>query len=194
MLLYLFSRKYFQISFKRIIHSSSVHASSILPTLAFLNFIRIAVMLSVPMPSSVFGARISFSICSTGEEITSLSYILFNFLSNFSTASSFVRQSQMPSQAKRMNLSSVLLSLCTMSGTHETACYAGSNDYWSLYWKSPNALLRAKFPSTLESSTVWVAALILFSSSSLSGLWSKLKGTTLEPVDSTALLSPALAQ
>jgi hypothetical protein len=60
-----------------------------------------------------------------------------------------------------MNLSLSLLFLSCISGEQVTACYEGSQNFLSLYWKSPKALLRARFPSTLESSTKCLAASIL---------------------------------
>jgi len=119
--------------------------------LSFLSLINIHVILSVPRPSSVFGAKISPSNSPTG------SLVLLCFLSNFflklSTAYSFVRQSHIPSQAFIINLSVFLRLNSVISGLHVTAYSSGFKFYWSLYWKSPKALLNAKLPSTLESST-----------------------------------------
>ena len=94
-----------------------------------------------------------------------------------------------------MNLSSLDLLVVETSGLQVTAYNSGFNFSWSLYWKSPKALLNAKFPSTLESSTWWPAFSILDNSPALSGLWSSLKPTTpLFPLDKTPLESPALEQ
>ena len=153
------------------------------------------VMLSVPIPSSVFGARICSKSSST--QFDKLSSLIPGFPYRsliFFTHSSLVTQSQIPSQARTMNWSFLVLSVFVKSGLAVTACYSGLNWFWSLYWKSPNALLRAKLPSTLESSTWWLAFYILFSSSSLSGLWSSLSGTALLSLLRHPRLSPAFEQ
>jgi hypothetical protein len=94
-----------------------------------------------------------------------------------------------------MNLSSLVLFVSETSGLQVTAYYSAFKLSWSLYWKSPKALLNAKFPSTLESSTWWPAFSILANSPALSGLWSSLKPMTpLVPLDKTPLESPALEQ
>ena len=79
------------------------------------------VILSVPIPSSVFGARIDAKIFATASESAVgpfesliLSYIL-------AQASSLVRQSQIPSQAKIINLSSFVLFVSVKSGLQVTA-------------------------------------------------------------------------
>lgn len=132
-------------------------------------------MLSVPRPSFVSGAKISSSNSATGVLWFVLSYVFFaSFISIFFTASSFVRQSQMPSQARIINLSVFLRLNSVISGSQVTAYSSGFKFLWSLNWKSPKALLSAKLPSTLEISTVWLAFSILLISIGLSGLWSSL--------------------
>ena len=74
-------------------------------------------MLSVPIPSEVSGARIESSISSTGLwQVDDLSFDLEVSSLMYSTHLSFVMQSQIPSQASIINLSSGLLSLSVISG------------------------------------------------------------------------------
>jgi len=85
----------------------------------------IAVMLSVPIPSSVSTAIISENISSTGFEIffleanvlLCLSTLVWSVLIQFSLE----RQSQIPSQASIINLSSLVLSVIVISGLDVTA-------------------------------------------------------------------------
>ena len=85
----------------------------------------IAVMLSVPIPSSVSTAIISENISSTGFEIffleanvlLCLSTLVWSVLIQFSLE----RQSQIPSQASIINLSSLVLSIIVISGLDVTA-------------------------------------------------------------------------
>jgi len=80
------------------------------------------VILSVPMPSSVFGAKISPSNSATGSEWFDFPNFLFDsFLSIVATASSLVRQSQIPSQARIMYLSLLVRLNSVISGLHVTA-------------------------------------------------------------------------
>ena len=89
--------------------------------------IRMPVMLSVPMPSSVLGARMSSNISDTMVSgllyLFALCFLSFSFI--VAQHSSFVRQSQMPSQASMMNLSSFLRSLVVTSGKALTAYLLG---------------------------------------------------------------------
>lgn len=161
----------------------------------------IQVILSVPIVSSTYGAIILSIRSSTISDVLSISFLLaftFDYISlTFQHTSSFERQSQMPSQAITMKLSSGLRSNLVTSGKGDTACSYGDLFYWSLNLKSPKARLRASAPSTLLSWTIWFAFLILVDSSLLSGLWSSLSGTTSPPppfLKSTDLLSPIFAQ
>ena len=85
-------------------------------------------------------------------------------------ASALVTTSHMPSQAIRIKLSSSVLSLRVMSGTHVIACYSTVNFAFCLYARSPMARDRDNLPATRPSETLQPAASILISSSSLSGL------------------------
>lgn len=131
-------------------------------------------MLSVPTPSSTCGAQISSKILATIFQVSSgLSTISRSslYLRTLLQVSSLERQSQIPSQARIRNLSSSCFLLVMLtSGKQETAWNLYSRCFLSLYWKSPNALLRARFPSTLPSSTKCSAALILALSFGFSGL------------------------
>ena len=92
-----------------------------------MSIIRIHVILSVPIPSSVFGARILASIFATTLDafvLLDLSTTILSFSipsPNYEHASSLVRQSQIPSQAKIMNLSLFVLLCSLISGEQVTA-------------------------------------------------------------------------
>ena len=82
------------------------------------------VILSVPIPSSVFGARIYAKIAATASEslVGPLERLI---LSNIKAqASSFERQSQIPSHAKIINLSSFVLFVSEISGLQVTAYFS----------------------------------------------------------------------
>lgn len=72
--------------------------------LSFLRTINIHVILSVPIPSSVFGAKISSNIVSTGVLVGKF-LLSFNFFYIVVQAYSLSRQSHIPSQAFIINLS-----------------------------------------------------------------------------------------
>ena len=85
----------------------------------------IAVMLSVPMPSSVFGAKISSSkssIITARLSVASYMFLLLMILSTFLIHSSLLTQSQIPSQAITKKESSFVLMCIVTSGIHVTAC------------------------------------------------------------------------
>ena len=109
-------------------------------------------MLSVPFPSSpMFFAKISLNISSTGfERLLTLSSEskAFILVSSLSIHYSFVRQSQIPSQASIINISFESLDLVITSGHGVTACSYGDRSFLSLYSRSPKALLSARDPST----------------------------------------------
>lgn len=154
----------------------------------------IAVMLSVPIPSSEVVAQQSSKSASTGGQILSgcRSGVILS-CKNF-TQSSFVLQSHIPSHATMRNWSSPFLAYSVMSGLQVTACSSGVSVLLSLYWKSPMALLRAKFPSTLSSSTECPLFSIRSYSPAFWGLWSSLRAMAWLAEHRTALLSPELAQ
>ena len=88
-----------------------------------LKLMMIAVILSVPIPVSVSLARISSSIYPTGTWNSSgLGGWESSFPAIFTAASSLVKQSQIPSQAQMINLSSAALSTTLTSGSAVTAC------------------------------------------------------------------------
>ena len=82
------------------------------------------VILSVPIPSSVFGARIFDKIAATASEsfVGPFEASIFSYIK--AQASSLLRQSQIPSHAKIMNLSSFVLLFSLMSGLQVTACFS----------------------------------------------------------------------
>lgn len=102
-----------------------------------LNCINIAVMLSVPMPSSVLTAQQSSRSASTGLQTVDFSrtgapepdMALFKN----STHCSFVLQSQIPSHATIKNSSSCFLLTSFMSGKQVTAYCSGGKFVLSLY-------------------------------------------------------------
>jgi hypothetical protein len=80
------------------------------------------------MPSSVFGARISSNISSIGGQMFVFDgFIFFNFFYILSTHSSLFKQSHIPSHAKIINLSDLLLFLTVTSGKAVTAYFSGLN-------------------------------------------------------------------
>jgi hypothetical protein len=82
------------------------------------------VILSVPIPSSVFGARIFARIAATASEslVGPLETSIFSYIK--AQASSFERQSQIPSHAKIINLSSFVLFVSVISGLQVTAYFS----------------------------------------------------------------------
>lgn len=81
------------------------------------------------------------------------------------------------------------------SGLGITCCFSRVYLVFSLYEKSPSALLSARFPLTRLFSTYPSAFSILSRSSSFSGLWSYDRAMVLPCLDcATARLSPALAK
>ena len=80
------------------------------------------------------------------------------------------------------------------SGFAVIICSSAGSLLFVLYYRSPNALDKFKFPFTLPYETIPPAFVIRLSSISSSGLWSKLKGTTSLLTDATARESPELAQ
>lgn len=111
----------------------------------------------------------------------------------YSTISSLLLVSQIPSQPMMMKSSSSVSSTTDVSGYAVTGCSSGFNFLFYLYFRSPRDLLRFKLPSTLPSVITLPAFSILLLSSSFSGLWSNVRGTALPPLPSTDLESPALA-
>ena len=79
------------------------------------------VILSVPIPSSVFGARIFPKIAATASEsaVGPFDASIFSYIK--AQASSLLRQSQIPSHAKIINLSSFVLFVSDTSGLQVTA-------------------------------------------------------------------------
>jgi len=90
-------------------------------SLSLFRLIKIHVILSVPIPSSVFGARIFSRIFATASEsaVGPFELSIFSYIS--SQASSLLRQSQIPSHAKIINLSSFVLFVSETSGLQVTA-------------------------------------------------------------------------
>lgn len=80
-----------------------------------------------------------------------------------------------------------------MSGFAVIICYSGVNLVFCLYYKSPNALDKFKFPFTLPKETSPPAFLILSSSILSSGLWSFDISLVVPLIQATPLESPALA-
>ena len=159
-----------------------------------LNFIRIAVMLSVPSPSPISSGQISSSMLSTGGHIlSSLGFRLACKSISFLTHYSFDKQSHIPSHATIMNWSFSFRCLTDTSGNGLTACCSGGKVDLSLYWWSPKALLSANSPSTLSSFTKCPAAYIRYLSFCYVGLWSSLRATAAPLLQRTARLSPELA-
>lgn len=91
------------------------------------------VILSVPIPSSVFGARIFAKIAATASESAVGPFDSSIFFYIKSQASWLVRQSQIPSHAKIINLSSFVLFVSDMSGLHVTAWFSADKLVLSLY-------------------------------------------------------------
>ena len=101
----------------------------------------------------------------------------------------------MPSHATIKKLSFLSRALFVISGKQVTAYYSGLKFRLSLNSKSPKALLIARLPSTLSSSTQWQPdALIRFSSLRKLGLWSSHSPIAVYLFFKTARLSPTLAQ
>mmetsp|Transcript_5220 Transcript_5220/g.11140 ORF Transcript_5220/g.11140 Transcript_5220/m.11140 type:complete len:388 (+) Transcript_5220:216-1379(+) len=148
------------------------------------------VMLSHPLPTpTVSGARqksqMSSQIC------------LRDFLPILSrtkvTASWFVITSQIPSQARITNSSSLWSLQEKISGKAVTACCSGVRSLLCLYSMSPRARLRLSEPLTRPSVTKPPALWILSASSASCGLWSRDMATAWPPREKTHRLSPALA-
>ena len=131
------------------------------------------VILSVPIPDEdrMSDAQIWSKISSMQLVIGSLfCFFSFSLLRICSAPSSDVRQSQMPSQASIRNWSFCYLAVLVTSGSTVTICSLKSFEVLDLYSKSPIERDRFRLPFTLFSSTKPPAAIILFFSSSLSGL------------------------
>lgn len=79
------------------------------------------VILSVPIPSSVFGARIYDKIAATASESAVGPFDASIFVYIYWHASSLERQSQIPSHANITNLSSFVLLTSMISGLQVTA-------------------------------------------------------------------------
>lgn len=178
-------------TFKTTVESAQVGGIS---STAHLNFIKIAVMLSVPSPSPISSGQISSSMLSTGGHIlSSLGLRLVCKSLSFLTHYSFDKQSHMPSQATIMNWSFSCRCLTDTSGNGLTACCSGGKFVLSLYWWSPRALLSANSPSTLSSFTKCPACYIRYLSFCSVGLWSSLRPMAVPLLQRTARLSPELA-
>ena len=92
-----------------------------------------------------------------------------------------------------MKSDSGVISYSYVSGLAVIGCSSAYNSGFCLYFKSPSARVKLRFPSTRPSVIVLPAASILLISSSFSGLWSKLSATAFPPYPMTALESPAFA-
>lgn len=158
----------------------------------WLSLMRIAVILSHPIPIEVSLAKRSFN---KFYIMTLLSFFIFNY--DFKTSinpwlfSTYLYH--IPSQPTIMNSSELSLSMTWMSGLHVIICYSYEREVFFLYPKSPNDRERLSPPFTLP---IWMyppAFLILASYSSFYGLWSNDNSIALPALQRTLLESPALA-
>lgn len=136
------------------------------------NCTRMAVMLSVPIPSeeATFVAIIFSNMSPTMEDIFSVGFLSLS-LSFMSWAVSWeLRQSQIPSQANTMNLVSGASLCMRTSGTHVIIYSSTLSFLFCLYSRSPMARERARTPLTLFSSTKPPAFSILAFSPMFCGL------------------------
>lgn len=100
---------------------------------------------------------------------------------------------QIPSQPMMM-YSKPLSGNLRISGFAVITCSYGGSLLLFLYYRSPRALDKFKFPLTLPSYTKPPAFLILLSSLGSYGLWSSLRATVFLETNATARESPELAQ
>mmetsp|Transcript_15256 Transcript_15256/g.23214 ORF Transcript_15256/g.23214 Transcript_15256/m.23214 type:complete len:233 (+) Transcript_15256:2223-2921(+) len=151
------------------------------------------VMLSPPIPCETLGS--SLTIWSSISVPISMG-VFSSILSRTNlTASSFVKQSHMPSHPKIINSSPSSKVTCTISGSAVMIWSAGAIPWTCLYLRSPIDRERLRFPLILPN---WLtnppAFVIRFISRSCMGLWSKLRASAIPPSrHKTALESPALA-
>ena len=131
MYLYLFFQKRL-VSYTYGFHVKLYEIQSVV--LLLWKYISTAVILSVPIPSEVSTASMSSSIISTGLCIPSFfAFVFFMVSVKNSIHYWLVKQSQIPSHASIINLSSLLRGLFTISGWAVTANYSGGNVTESLY-------------------------------------------------------------
>lgn len=114
-------------------------------------------------------------------------------LQTHSTISSLVFYSQIPSQPIIMKSVAGSNSYSQQSGSEVIGYSSGVNPCFYLYFISPKARVKFRFPSTRPSTTSLPAFVILASSIGPSGLWSKLMGIHFPLTPMTHLESPAFA-
>mmetsp|Transcript_2723 Transcript_2723/g.7503 ORF Transcript_2723/g.7503 Transcript_2723/m.7503 type:complete len:357 (-) Transcript_2723:106-1176(-) len=161
-----------------------------------------AVMLSPPMPRVSFGSAAKHASSISEATLESLADLASSSPPNpwtrwrtKSTTSWLLMTSQTPSQASTMNSSSSLSSHSVMSGSAVMTWSLGSMLLSPLYFKSPMARERLRFPLTRWCPFISCTNPPAFSMRVLSrmsaGLWSTLSAWALPPRQMTARESPA---